>query len=508
MKTIKNKQGVVLFIVVIYFLVLSLLLGGLFYLTIGNFNDQKTATEHSSAYYVAETGINLAMAQVEDELSALTQNENLSEANFNNAMISLTNTINGQIYDSSTTDSISASMGNASANLIASTEIDGSGYRVLTITSTGIVEGVERTLQKIIRFQYVLGEGNGFVIDKAILTKRKIDISLDSRILMPDGSGADVSTYSTVAGDVTISSATYLGDIYLLDQNPVVNDNVVDSKPSASVVIKTLEYKEFPIISFEIIKDKAEIVKAEGRTLPTLVTGNNTLNPSTGSYGGYYISNLQFNKNMTINVTGDILIVADRLTFGTNNRTINITGTGKLEIYIGNPNATTIPNYTSARFGSINNNVIFGNSENVKNLIIYVDSHKINNNVPTISLAGNNSIIYGSFMFNNASISFSNNCSFSGYLVTNGSSVILPNNGSLSTKGLVFAPLGTAFMLNNSVYRGSIVAENVNITKGTFTYDPLAFDSMPFVINDPINQIGYTSGYALNYEYDSTTEVD
>lgn len=146
MKTIKNKQGVVLFIVVIYFLVLSLLLGGLFYLTIGNFNDQKTATEHSSAYYVAETGINLAMAQVEDELSALTQNANLSEANFNNAMISLTNTINGQIYDSSTTDSISASMGNASANLIASTEIDGSGYRVLTITSTGIVEGVERTL--------------------------------------------------------------------------------------------------------------------------------------------------------------------------------------------------------------------------------------------------------------------------------------------------------------------------------------------------------------------------
>lgn len=71
MKTLKNKQGVSLLIVVMYFLVIVLLLGGLFAVSIGNFENQNTASSHTSAFYVAESGINLMIGQLEDEIETL-----------------------------------------------------------------------------------------------------------------------------------------------------------------------------------------------------------------------------------------------------------------------------------------------------------------------------------------------------------------------------------------------------------------------------------------------------
>lgn len=504
MKTIKNKQGVVLFIVVIYFLVLSLLLGGLFYLTIGNFNDQKTATEHSSAYYVAESGINLAVAQVEDKIKTLATNASLSESVFNNEITTLASAINGQVYNNASTDSFSTTVGNSSATLNVTTSVSGA-YRVITIQSTGVVDGKTRTLTKVIRLKYASGAGNGFVIDKAILTKEKIDITLESFILNVDNSGAKVATYSTTNGAVTISTSTKVGDIFLL---PSANSSVVDLKPSGVNVLNTLTLNPFPAINFDAVDTKAKTVLSENKSL-TLNSGSNTINPSSGSYGGYYVPTLDFSRNMTINVTGNTFIVTDNIDFGNAQPTITFTGSGKLEIYVGNPNSTN-PNFNSSIFDDINNNTTFGNSSNVQNLVIYVSAFTVKNSIPNIQV-GNGSTISGSFMFENSRVTFGQNISFNGYLVTDavndGSSpaVTLPNNSALTTNGLIFAPKGTVSMNNLSQFKGSIVSNNVKIDKGTLVYDPTYAYVIPTEIIDPISLI---RGSTISYEYDSTTEVD
>lgn len=510
MKTIQNKKGVALLIIVVFFLALSLLMAGLFSISIGNFENQNTATTHSSSYFVAESGINLVTAQFEDEINALIEDTSLTDTEFVNALNTLATTLNGSIYNNASTDNFSNDVGTADATIsvVSSTE---DGYQKYVITSIGTVDGISRTLSKTIKFQYELGEGNGFNIDKAVLVSNKITTTLATNIIHPDGAGADVATYSQISSEVNISTTTTMDDIYLLEET---NSNVVLRKPSSATVYKDYPYKAFPIIDFTRVDNIAKIVRTENKSLPALVTGNNTINPSNGTYGGYYVPTLTFNKDMSINVTGDTFIVTDRIAFGVNYKTINFTGVGKLEIYVGNPNLDN-PNLTTPTFATINNGVNFGNSTNVKNLIVYVASYRISNVAPDINLSGNNAQVHGSFMFENARLYFSNNCTFNGYLVTNAvdsstssTAVRLSNNGSLNTKGLIFAPSGTVRFENNSGYKGAIVAKNVNLIKATLVYDPLEFMGMPFVINDPINQSGFSGGSVINFDLGSTVEVD
>ncbi len=507
MKIFKNKQGVSLLIVVMYFLVLTLLLAGLFAVSMSNFKNQNTADAHTTAYYVAESGINVTIAQFEDEIQALFDLD-LSTDDFYTNLDTFIANLTGVSYTNDTTDHFSLDIGQANATIDINKLGEQSGY--YEIISTGVVNNVSRTLRKVLFVEYALDPGNGFTIDKAILTTDIIDIDRSSlidastcdnpNIIDASCDGADISTYSTIINTVNVNSSSVINDIYLL---PGTSDNIVKDIPDGSLIIKDLEYSPFPQINFMSVDGRAQTVldnPANSKSSLNSIISNGSLQSGT-----FYINTLTFNSNTTINVPSNTFIVTNSIVFGSNYKNITFTGEGKLEIYVGNPSIQTPIN--ANLFANINNGVNIGNSSDPTKFIVYVSSFLRSNLIPTIQF-GNNSIFNGSLMLENTNVNFSNNSAVNGYLVTGGSQVTIANNSALTTKGLIFVPNGTVTMSNKSYYSGAIVSKNFYITKGTLIYNPLNFSSIPSDIIDPINQGGFTGGYVLGFDYGSTTEVD
>jgi Tfp pilus assembly protein PilX len=66
---IRNEKGMALITVLMVFLVLVILLGATMFAAVTNQRNAIFANEHSEAYYVAESGINLRVAQMSDFLN-------------------------------------------------------------------------------------------------------------------------------------------------------------------------------------------------------------------------------------------------------------------------------------------------------------------------------------------------------------------------------------------------------------------------------------------------------
>lgn len=134
-----NNQGVALVTVVLFFLVLVILLGGVMFSSISNQKNAMLSKEHSSAYYVAESGLNVTM----EKLKKILLDGGYSSFNvgeYDEKIAQLTTSV--------------ATLNGQSANL---TGINPSGtYTISTskptsttflIRSTGVVDGVSRTVQ-------------------------------------------------------------------------------------------------------------------------------------------------------------------------------------------------------------------------------------------------------------------------------------------------------------------------------------------------------------------------
>ena len=88
-----NKKGVALLTVVLFFLVMVILLGGLLFATVNNLKNTQTAQKHTSVYYAAESGINLQLAKFMNLFETAKAN-NWSISNLENQIIALRNSVN------------------------------------------------------------------------------------------------------------------------------------------------------------------------------------------------------------------------------------------------------------------------------------------------------------------------------------------------------------------------------------------------------------------------------
>lgn len=241
-KTLKNKQGVSLLIVVMYFIVISLLLGALFFVSMGNFKNQNTSSSHTSAFYVAESGINLTLSQIEEEIETLRNESGMNATNFYSRLDSFIATSFPGPVDINT---FSTDIGDANANILIEKSLDLTG--VYTITSYGTVDDVTRGLKRVVLFQYGLS-GAGFTSDKAILSIGAINIANKGEVSSLDKItiSADIASYC-VGGSISLDGQSNVyGDIYV----PPGTCSVVGAK-DINTVYRDLETPELPEITFE-----------------------------------------------------------------------------------------------------------------------------------------------------------------------------------------------------------------------------------------------------------------
>lgn len=65
-----NSKGIALVTVVLFFLVLVILLGGVMFSSISNQGNAMLSKDHSSSYYVAESGLNVTIEKLKAFLVA------------------------------------------------------------------------------------------------------------------------------------------------------------------------------------------------------------------------------------------------------------------------------------------------------------------------------------------------------------------------------------------------------------------------------------------------------
>jgi len=526
-RILSSNSGVALLTVVIIFMVLVILLGGVMHSSISNQRNSFVANHHTTALYSADSGINYMVAKFEktvnDIFATYATNPGGLTATVFYANLDALSTSNATYHLD-----FNPSLGEASFmdGQVISLGFDANGFKQYRVISTGKVVDATRTLEKTLKFKFNSGDGNGFSIDKAILTKQSITlnngVTVTSSLL---NTPANIGSYTQTSSSI-ILNGTVDGQVYLL---PNTNNNVVTNSGNSDGLNKTLQQDDFPVVDFTYIRTLANSVRNENNKLPTLTVGSQTLVDSNGNinksnnnaynnytyvmpaspgtYKGYYVPELVINgdSNFKIRVDQDTVIVTDKLWF---NGFVEFVGNGTLTIYV--KGTTTPATSTTVPFKlptSNNSPYTLGRTTDPQKLIIFVDTIMMSGNTNLSIYTANGLKISGSFMFSNASIYFQNNSSMSGYLVTGGSTVSISNNGSINTSALYYVPNGSLEISNNGILNGAVVARSFYANNNAqIVFNPSSFNNFPFQILDPITGTPISTGASMNYEYTPTIE--
>lgn len=510
-KKVKDKSGIAIMSVMLFFMVMTILFGGLTIYSQRNMNVAGTSADSTAAYYAAEAGINFVVSDFKRVIDV--GDGDVTQAQFIAAIMDLVNIGLNRVY-------LSNNSGQPSYFDLTFKDIesnDTAGTFKFTIVSTGVVNGVARTLETFVDLDYSLGAGNrqGFAVKHALLVKNSISASNGVRITLSPATLANnptlkpfIATVSSTQGAINFNKTSDYSN-GIVELLPGSNNNVTNI-PSNQIT-KTLTLNSFTNLDFEPVRAQAAQVLSNPRYISTvsnlngLISGNNINSTVSGTYnipgGSYYIPDIIFNNstNIVINADSNVLIVTDRLRFQGN---VSFTGTGEVKFYV-RPKSITSNIETFSILDSINNGLEVGRRVNPHLFIVYVDT-----TTPAMTVTpGNNSKIFGSFMFNNANLAFSNNVTFGGYLMTGGLTVQLSNNADVFT-ALYYAPNANVTVLQNGVVRGAIIANNVTLQNGAIVeYEPAFLTNFPFAVESPIVDTTRSDGvHSIVFRIHRTTE--
>ena len=493
---ISNNRGIALVTVLLIMLVLTILTTGVVVIGISNFNQSSTTVEHNQAYYVAEAGVNYQVETFETQINALIA------AKKNSAEIDAG--INAWVIASANIQHILATVNGVDSTFTATASRTGNN---ITISSTGIVGGVSRTLSKQITL-------TGFLINKAILTSGSLNINKTDVLNGP------VQTLSNAADTVNIDKLGKIGEISIpTPVPPMTFVDVIEGcaavGPIEDLTCKTGAYTYKVIYDDSLTSIPAVIVPptptvstSADKLLPVKISGKSgnlvsstgaiLINSTTVKATTYNLATTNSPKMIfyapSITITGtvanfaidigssNIQIVTDKLTL---KGSFKITGTGSLTIFV------TASNFIY----SCGNKVICGVKGNVKEevanqfrLVVTGTSGQ------TINLSTNGGSTYMSLLTNvNLNLNMGGNGLFNGFFATSGTSISL--GGTAGSNALVYAPNAVIDIGGNATITGSLIGKsfrNINSNATKITYDS-AFSGPPFDFLSPYSNIAYRS---------------
>lgn len=458
-----NNQGVALVTVVLFFLVLVILLGGVMFSSISNQGNAMLSKEHSSSYYVAESGMNISMEKLIQFLE-INNYDNISPGQYSTKIDLLKAYIAGLNGQSGTMSSgtyvISAS--NPSANNF-------------TMQSTGTVNGVSRTVETTFEITPILEDQA-----KAIIAKGTIDAkngSIEGPIAsLLDPPGSDITITCNPSGTTDIS------EIYYPQPLPAGSTVSVDGSCDGAKVVQDIDIEViFNAFSLPTYYSKTETVVVGGVTKNVLVQvtpvgGVYTFPALTEGQVGYYINSLP-SSNVTFDLgsgstTAEYLLFVDDVQASNSSELgvgdINVIGNGKLKMFM-TIDANDFDKNNSVTFvwdGNVNASQI--NVENTDiskfQLIIRKGLGFDADEYPIFSIANSN-IFVGSLMMDYIDIVFGN-FNYKGFIATLGENITISSTAEITGPMWIYAPFADVVLTANTAINGSLIANSVSFDSG------------------------------------------
>ena len=506
-KLLQNEKGMALVMVLLIVTVLSILGVGLLGLSLNNVKLTDVDRKYESAYYIAEAGLSLAVAELKKDIKE-SQNTTSDEAFFRDletTSLILNATKSGPYTFENQFSPAYGEEPNAKIAVISKTEnkiVEDKVVKiskVFKIASVGWIGNEKRTVTESITIKGPLFAGSGanpgetdpggsnpdegendpggispsvpvLPGNAAVFTNAKITLVGGASIQGDAGTNYNGSSSVELNGGASIAGAVYVLKGY--EKNAVNVPHymtppvVIPMQSRLEIVLPS--FPDFPVLA---MAPNAQ-VQRDGQTYNVIQDGN--LRVDDWRAADYTLqlkentafNNITLNSNYTLNIdTGDSdkIIVVNHL--DVKNGHIQIVGSGKLTMYV-------MDDITIGAGSTIN-----GNTKNVSKLSLYL---KGSSPSKTMRLNGDQKI-YGSLYAQNANISINGGGGFQGHIFTGGSEVKM-NGGARAYSTLIFAPRAAFDMSGGAQIRGAVVANEFSGSGGAIVLkDKVDFSAIPFL---------------------------
>ena len=519
-----NKNGVALITVMLIFLILVVLLGGVMFWSVSNNSQTAFGSQHTAAYYSAESAINLQIVRFEDKF-AQAKSESWSLGKLREEIQLLVVEINTS-HDIVGFDDYMGKPNFSDIQIIGpeskSGYIDTDFYKII---STGNIGDVSRTLSTEIGFTYVYSPGEINVLGGAVITKGAIAVHQNMRIKGPIASNLSSTLYSSNPTINTLNGSnlnnhcgvnllptdTFIDKISV--PNLVQNRSKINNGSSGSCYDISSELEN--TIEFEPIKIPDYILYEGSNAVPvSVVNGVLDLRNSGMEYGGKKFEISSFpTGNLRIKLDGgddgENFYLRVHNSFSSLNGTIEIEGKGQLIVLSDIENNISLNAKIHTPDPDNLSSYIFAKNNTRFNLIL----REVNpSNRYSISATG-----FNGSLLSNADINITgwNNVEFYGYMVINtgfrqstivGKTMNIQANSSLGRPDnpiWIYAPNAHVYFNSGVILHGSVMSESIHVQAANprILYAQMSAGEYPFQEWTPLPYTENADGAQADLKY-------
>jgi hypothetical protein len=509
----RNNKGMALITVVLIFLILVIMLGGAMFAAVVNQRNALTANDHTEAYYVAESGINTRISQIESYLynpgnDYAPGSEDLKEY-LADAMFAINA---NKVVD----------VGDGNFAIV---NVDGPlqygdlpNADVYVLRSTGYVRDVIRTLEVEVVIYLTYGSGDS-TMNKAVISRSSIWMRSNNGLIR-----GDVFTNGE-ALPINYSPSIQMGPLLHLadkDQKTILNkedpdgagnsiaisdgfcDNIWSIATAPGTILTTTSYTQLPGNSLGCFAANKMVFKEEDKRIfpsiqmPSFPTQEELLEvfvvngvlslPDLRRFPGkkgYYLATFNTSANIRIDLGNyGYATQVKKLVVGNliaTSGTVRVEGTGRVMVMrkIDETNTARLGTKYYIPWGA---NVIVQRNDPTK-FILVLDTWKIpplqtdlntgmmttvteNTSFNPEFQISNNISFTGSLMFGNVDVNMQN-VPFKGYIITAGGDLFFTSNSTGSVPDIpvwIYAPIAHVVLGSNATLYGSIMAKVVELS--------------------------------------------
>ncbi|MFZ2464123.1 MAG: pilus assembly PilX N-terminal domain-containing protein [Caldibacillus thermoamylovorans] len=458
---IKNDTGGALFFVILLFTLFSILGISLMTTSISNVTTSTKASQYQSAYYIAESGLVMAMDDLQTAVKSI---GTVKEDKFNEEIEKIIDSFGNKEYRAESFKPISGTQPKA---VVTITKNKDSTY---TIKSVGEIEKNKRTLIKQFKIKWNGGE---YIEDPDDNSNPQPNILLPENLAVLTNGKIELSGSASIAGNIATTMNKSKNPI-ILSGSAYINGAVSYSEQRYNFQLPS--FPVYPVYSTYPNKswNNYDVVYNGDVRIDSWQADNYTLNLT----GHASFDDIKITNNMTLYIdvgSTNKSIVVNNLNI--ENGHIKLKGTGKLTIYVRG-------NITMGAGSTINE------TGKIDKIMVYIDQSKNPAKPKEIKLAGAQKI-YGSLFAKDANIDIGEGGCFQGHIFTGGSTVSISGGGS-GNPSYIYAPNADIKLSGGGTVKGTIVGKTLDASGGTsVTYQYIDLTKLPFIQNNqaPPNKV-------------------
>jgi|GEM_PF-1297056 len=483
-KKSQNEQGIALIMVLLILIVISLLGMTIIGIALNNLKMSTSERTHQSAYYIAESGINLTLDRIYERVEYFKQ-QSRNDIDFYNAVKDEMNKLNKKPLDVK----FEPSNGKEPRADVLISFINESNTAIkYKIISEGTIDNRSRRVSKEIDIKWEMENSEEW--KTAVFVTDFIKLTGGAQIY------GEAGTNASSAGSIELDGGAGISDTITV--GPDSGKDVI-KKPSWMTINNEVKYLSnkytFDLPSFPIFPSNHtppdKLAYKGSNSYKVIDKGNlNIDNYVVENYNLTMNQDMKFNQininsNYTLNIdvgNQDRNIVVDSL--NVLNGKINIIGTGRLTFYVNNN--------INMGSGSVINVIKSINApipDHIKKLEIYYKGQ-------SLEMSGAQKI-YGSLHAQRANITLTAGSGFYGYVITGGDKLNISGGANAYTQ-LFYAPNAAVTLDGGGKVKGTIIAKSYTGAGGTsVTYN----DEVKFPPNIlPGGSDGDNTGLIIEYQ--------